>query len=212
MKERLELYDELKERNHTARSARVRPGGKKKYLLPSDKLSNSELKKMNGEIVVYTMKEPISWQKFKGYPVDIQKEYLQWFADEFGVSPGLMGDVFGISANYCTKLLREMGLRNVLCEMPLGGAREKLAEWLKQYRPESEVEEKPPVEEPKKKEPKPVEQPMFFNTITGCEMSMEGKASEIGQMLYNLFRDQTIAVNISFVGIKESEAESAEVV
>lgn len=208
MNERKELFDTLKEQNHTARSARTAVGGKKRYMLPSDRMSASEIEKMNGEIVVYEMKKPISWAKFKGYPKDVQREYLRWFVDEFGATTRMMASVFNLSDTYIYKALAPMGLNTMLPRSTSVENRAKFIEWLKQYRPETQAEETL-VEEPKKEKVKAVEQPMFFNTITGCEMSMEGKASEIGQMLFNLFRDQKIAVNISFVGAKE-EAEALE--
>lgn len=208
MFERQDYYEDQKERNHTARSARQRTGGKKKYLLPSDRMSASELKKMNGEITVYTMKEPISWIKFKSYPKDIQKEYIQWFVDEFGASRRVFVSMFQVSAAPVYNYFKERGYLDMLVKQMTEDNTAKFDEWLKQYRPKTE-QEAPVVEEPKKEKVKPVEQPMFFNTITGCEMSMEGKASEIGQMLFNLFRDQKIAVNISFVGAQESESVNA---
>lgn len=205
---RRDLYDDLKEKNAVARSTHSGRSGKSRYMMPSDYLSAAEKKKLNGEIVMYEMKVPISWAKFKSYPKDIQKEYLQWFADEFSASSGMMAKIFELAPTYCATTLRKMGLGDVLCRQPTVVGRKAFDEWLKQYRPEEESEEKPPVEEPKKKETKPMEQPMFFNTITGCEMSMEGKASEIGQMLFNMFRDQKISVSISFV---VDSAEVAEV-
>ena len=72
---------------------------------------------------------------------------------------------------------------------------------------EEKVDEIPVPEEPKKKV---VEQPIFFNSIVGCEMNLEGKASEISQTLFSLFRDQKIAVSVVFVGAKETE-ETLEV-
>ncbi len=209
MTERLDYYDEQKERNSTARSARMRPGGKKKYLLPSDKLSAGEIKKLNGEITVYTMKEPISLNKFRGYPKDIQKEYLKWFVDEFGATARMMAKVFGVSDTYMCKVVQQMNLNGLMPRSTTVEKRLQFEAWLSQYRPQEETKQTV-VEEPKKEKAKVVEQPMFFNTITGCEMSMEGKASEIGQMLFNLFRDQKVCVNISFVGEKESVIEDAE--
>lgn len=205
-----ELYAELKEQSHTARSARQRPGGKKKYLLPSDRLSPSELKKMNGEITVYTMKEPISWVRFKSYPKDIQKEYLQWFVDEFGMSRGMFAEMVGLSSTGVYPYLKQQGHIDMLHKMPTRENLVKFKLWLSQYRPEEEsAQEGPPVEEPKKEKVKVVEQPIFFNSIVGCEMNLEGKASEISQTLFSLFRDQKIAVSVVFVGGKETE--SAEV-
>lgn len=201
-----ELFDELKEQSHTARSARQRPGDKKKYLLPSDRLSPGELKKMNGEITVYTMKEPISWVRFKSYPKDIQKEYLQWFVDEFSLSRGMLAEMMGMSSTGVYPYMKQQGLIGMLCRNPSDDRKWKFKEWLKQYRPEEETtQEETPVEEPKKERVKVVEQPIFFNSIVGCEMNLEGKASEISQTLFSLFRDQKIAVSVVFVGAKETE-------
>lgn len=196
-----DFYEEQKARNSVTRSARQRTGGKKKYLLPSDRLSPSELKKMNGEIAVYEMKKPISWQKFKGYPKDVQKEYLQWFADEFGATVGMMGKMFGISNTYLSTSFKKMGLADILHRGTKQEGLLKFNSWLKEQNPE--IEEVPIPEEPKKEKVKVVEQPMFFNTITGCEMNFEGKASEISQTLFTLFRDQRIAVSVVFLGAKE---------
>lgn len=194
-----DFYEEQKERNSTARSSRQRLGGAKKYMLPSDRLSASELKKMNGEIVVYEMKVPISWEKFKGYPKDMQREYLQWFVDEFTATQGMMARIFGRNPGYVGTTLKKMGHDGVLRKMPKEAGLKKFNEWLKQFNVESE----PVVEKNVEKPVRAIEQPLFFHTITGCEMSMEGKASEIGQTLFSLFRDQKIAVNISFVGANE---------
>ena len=158
---------------------------------------------------MYTMKEPISMAKFRGYPKDIQKEYLQFFVDEFSATNRMMAAVFGVSDSYVYKALKEMGLDGVMLKSATAQNRVAFADWLRQFRPQSE-EKEAVVEEPKKEKAKVVEQPMFFNTITGCEMSMEGKASEIGQMLFNLFRDQKVCVSISFVGEKESVIEDAK--
>lgn len=205
-----DYYEEQKERNSVARSARTVKGGKKKYMLPSDRMSASEIKKMNGEVTMYELKKPISWAKFRGYPKDIQKEYLQWFADEFSSTTGMMAQIFEISPAYCNTFLKKMGLAGIMHYRATESGKKAFTEWLKQYRSETTTKEQPPVEENKKEKVKIVEQPMFFNTITGCEMSMEGKASEIGQTLFSLFRDQKIAVSISFVGAKE-EVETASV-
>lgn len=151
---------------------------------------------------MYTMKEPISWQKFKSYPIDIQKEYLQWFVDEFNMSRGMFADMVGLTGTGVYPYLKQQGLLDMLVRQPLVDDKLRFKEWLKQYNPDETVEEKP-AEEPKKEKVKIVEQPMFFNTITGCEMNFEGKASEISQTLFTLFRDQKIAVSVVFIGAKE---------
>lgn len=203
-----DLFDDLKEKNAVAKSARTKVGGKGRYMMPSDYLSATEKKKLNGEIIVYTMKEPISWVRFKSYPKDIQKEYLQWFVDEFGMTRGMFAEMVGISGAGVYPYLKQQGLLEMMPRMPTAENKLKFNEWLKQYRPEEEREETPVVEEPKKEKVKVVEQPIFFNSIVGCEMNLEGKASEISQTLFSLFRDQKIAVSVVFVGGKEPEEVS----
>ena len=193
-----ELFDDLKERNSIARSARTAVGGKRKYMLGSDYLSPSELKKRNGEITVYEMKKPIGWAKFKGYPKDVQREYLQWFADEFHATTGMIAKMFGISNTYMSSSLRKMGLSEILYRGTISQEVLRFSEWLAQFQPEVVVEEPIVPEKPK---PKLVEQPTFFHTIQACEMSMEGKASEISQTLFNLFKNQRIAVTVVFAGV-----------
>lgn len=202
-----DLFDDLKVKNAVAKSARTKVSGKGRYMMPSDYLSATEKKRLNGEITVYTMKEPISWEKFKGYPKDIQKEYLQWFADEFHATPGMIALVFGINETYASTAIKKLELRGILHKTRNIDGVVKFNEWLKQYKSEEEVKEVPVPEEPKKKV---VEQPIFFNAITGCEMNLEGKASEISQTLFSLFRDQKIAVSVVFVGGKESEDEKVD--
>lgn len=193
-----EMFDDLKERNSIARSARTAVGGKKRYMLGSDYLSPSELKKRNGEITVYEMKKPIRWAKFKGYPKDVQREYLQWFADEFHATTGMIAKMFGISSSYLSTSLSRMGLIGTLHRASVMGGMDRFEEWLEQFNGDEPVEEPIVPEKPK---PKPVEQPTFFHTIQACEMSMEGKASEISQTLFNLFKDQRIAVTVVFAGV-----------
>lgn len=197
-----EMFDDLKERNSIARSARTAVGGKRKYMLGSDYLSPGELRRKNGEITVYEMKKPIGWAKFKGYPKDVQREYLQWFADEFHATTSMVAKVLGITSTYLSTELGRMGLSGILHRQPVQEGKNRFCEWLKQFEADEPVDEPVVPEKPK---PKPVEQPTFFHTIQACEMSMEGKASEISQTLFNLFKDQRIAVTVVFAGATEVE-------
>ena len=201
-----DLFDDLKVKNAVAQSARSRPSGKGRYMLPSDYLSATEKKKLNGEITVYEMKVPISWAKFKGYPKDIQKEYIQWFVDEFSLSRGFFCKMLGISVPGGYPYMKQQGFLEMFVRQMRKEDEIRFNEWLKQYRPDEETtQEEPPAEELKKEKVKVVEQPIFFNSIVGCEMNLEGKASEISQTSFSLFRDQKIAVSVVFVGGKETE-------
>ena len=104
-----DLFDDLKTKNAVAKSARIKVGGKSRYMMPSDYLSAIEKKKLNGEITVYEMKKPISWKKFKSYPKDIQRDYLQWFVDEFGISRGALAPMLGVTVTGMYPYFKQQG-------------------------------------------------------------------------------------------------------
>ena len=62
--------------------------------LPSDALTPSQLKKMNGEYVTYSLDKVYSYKDFKGLPVDFQADYLNHWMERFGVSLSTLGQHF----------------------------------------------------------------------------------------------------------------------
>ena len=169
-------------------------------MLPSDRLSHWQRKKMNGEITVYKMKVPITLAEFKSYPLEYKKEYLQWFVDEFGMSQSMVGKLLGTSQSHAGVILKNYGLMDMLRGHSVTfEQRRAFDEWLVEQRGDNKEEV---VEEKPKAAP---ETPVFFNTITGCEMSFEGSAAEISQTIFSLFRNQRIAVNIVFAGAEKND-------
>lgn len=56
----------------------------KKCSLPSDHLTNAQLKKLNGEVITMSMRNPMTKQEFFDLPKDMQKNYLQFLIDNYG--------------------------------------------------------------------------------------------------------------------------------
>lgn len=140
-----DLFDDLKVKNAVAKSARTKVGGKGRYMMPSDYLSATEKKKLNGEITVYEMKKPISWKKFKSYPKDIQKDYLQWFVDEFGVTRGTLAPMFGVTVTGMYPYFKQQGFLDMFPKVAKADAAGRFSMWLEQFDLESKT---PVVEEP----------------------------------------------------------------
>ena len=91
-------YDVYRKKNVARSAARRKCGSKsKKCTLPSDHLTKSQLKKLNGEVVTYKMKEPIVWKEFKAMPPALQSEYITGLINEFHVTMKYVADMLGIS-------------------------------------------------------------------------------------------------------------------
>ena len=102
------FYDECADRKRTARGAfnkrthNCKRGGVK---FPSDYLSKKEKNKMNGEIKVYKMNEPITYAEFKKYPDDLKKQYVNNLREKFDVSDTAIAEMMGINKRTLNRLL-----------------------------------------------------------------------------------------------------------
>lgn len=102
------FYDECADRKRTARGAfnkRTHNGKRGGVKFPSDYLSKKEKNKMNGEIKVYKMNEPITYAEFKKYPDDLKKQYVNNLREKFDVSDTAIAEMMGINKRTLNRLL-----------------------------------------------------------------------------------------------------------
>lgn len=102
------FYDECADRKRTARGAfnkRTHNGKRGGVKFPSDYLSKKEKSKMNGEIKVYKMNEPITYAEFKEYPDDLKKQYVNNLREKFDVSDTAIAEMMGINNRTLSRLL-----------------------------------------------------------------------------------------------------------
>lgn len=102
------FYDECADRKRTARGAfnkRTHNGKRGGVKFPSDYLSKKEKSKMNGEIKVYKMNEPITYAEFKKYPDDLKKQYVNNLREKFDVSDTAIAEMMGINKRTLNRLL-----------------------------------------------------------------------------------------------------------
>ena len=195
---------DLREKKSAAYGGRHKKGGSKskKCTMPSDYLTPAQKRKMNGEVVMYKIGQPISWQEFKSYPQDIQQEWIDRFYEMFGCCSAGLSLLWGkkvatIGAWMARNDLKSPG-KGRLNEM----SKRQIMCWIGGKEEEPVVEEN--VEE--KVEEKGVDAPYFADVLKGGRLCLEGDANEICQTLYGIFRNKRVKVDVRF-----TEADKEEV-
>ena len=98
----------------TASSFCKKRGSKsKKCTLSSDRLTNAQWKKRNGDIIVFQMNLPTNWNNFKNISRDLQEEYLQKLVDRYGVTQDCLSQMLGISKVTLRKLITEINAKQL---------------------------------------------------------------------------------------------------
>lgn len=112
--EQYELYQDIKEKKVTARSARhtrthCGKGGPVKF--PSDYKTKKELEAMNGECKSYRLNDPMSWEEFKAMPEDLKKDYIKLIRQKYNAPDKEIAEhIFKTSYYTVSKWIREAGL------------------------------------------------------------------------------------------------------
>lgn len=76
---------EVKEKKSVANSAKKRVGHSRKCTMPSDYLSESEKRKLNGNISTVNTNVPMPWELFRNLPTTLQQEYIESLVSRFHV-------------------------------------------------------------------------------------------------------------------------------
>ena len=107
-------YD-VRQKKDVARSAAHRVCGSKsrKCSLPSDGLSKAQIEAMHGEVQSYNLSRPMDWHTFRGMPEDLQKEYIRNLQEDFRVTDGMLGEMFGKSPATIQQLRQAVGIRSL---------------------------------------------------------------------------------------------------
>ena len=65
---------------------------------------------MNGPVVSYNMNKPVSWEEFKLWPHDIEREYLQLLMEKYSVGTPELAKMFGVSDKQMQDRRKKIGL------------------------------------------------------------------------------------------------------
>ena len=203
---------EVKERKKIANQAKYRKNGRKskKCSLPSDSLTPAQIKKMNGECKVYKIGQPISFNEFKSYPVEMQIKYLEWMRDNLGANRQMIVETLGISNGYIYTYAKSALGRTDLWRRQATEQNKKLfRKWLKGST-NAVVKE-----QPKQEEKKPIEKAdkmviPVFNVISCGELHLSGSAAEIGQTIWRIFGEARLEMDITF-SVEQKKEEPLDV-
>lgn len=106
--ERFVFNQDVLERSKMKTGARHKKNGckSKKCTLPSDHLTPSQKKKLNGEVMTIKMNEPYrNWKQFKKLNMSLQAEYIRNLITNYGARSMDIASMFGIApttfATYC---------------------------------------------------------------------------------------------------------------
>ena len=185
----------------------------KKCTLPSDKLTTKELKKLNGECVVYDWSKPITWAEFKKYPYDIQKECLSHFSKKWGCSAGMFCGMMDIPKTTWASYQNKYRLSHILVRQATRSDKEEFQKWLNGFK----SDEAETVTEPAPVEVKTVEKevvkiqtlPLFVHTLNKGNFTMSGIGNEIAQTLSSIFQNARVEMRVDFRVLPEGDPEEA---
>ena len=101
------------EKKNIGRSSKHRTNGGGRVVFPSDHLTPSERRKLNGKVKTYKLKEPMKWPAFKQMPVELQITYIRLIRKSWNPPDSELARMFGINRNTLGSLLKELDLASV---------------------------------------------------------------------------------------------------
>ena len=106
---------DVKEKKIIARGAYARKGGSKskKCSLPSDLLTPAQKRKLNGPCDSVKLDEPMTWERFKGLPLSLAKEYVTNLRETYGATQKMFAQMFGVSPPFLSKTFGTMGFSSL---------------------------------------------------------------------------------------------------
>ena len=108
-------YDVMQKKRIARGASRMKRGSKsKKCTLPSDYLTATQKRRLNGPVSTYKLDEPMSLESFKAMPEDLQIQYILGLQENYGANDEMIGKMFKKSDTIALRL------RNSLNIKPLG--------------------------------------------------------------------------------------------
>ena len=115
MKDEKYLYiSDVRDKKITARSARHKRthngrGGSVK--LPSDYMTQKEIKAMSGECKSYKLNKPMNWKEFKAMPDDIKISYIKLIREKFGATDSAIANMMNVNNCSFSQEMNRLGIR-----------------------------------------------------------------------------------------------------
>ena len=209
----MELIDyDVRDRKSLARAARYKKNGSKskRCTLPSDRLTDAQLRKRNGGLNVYQIGKPITWEEFKKYPLDMQREYLKHFAEKHKCNVEMLANMMGCKKETLQAYTHRKGLSGIVARKPTAEAQMAFYRWLEGQKIRGcEKEEAVEPEETVPEEPAKVKAPtMAGSTILGGSCTMKGTANEHLLELQQMLKNENVIMSVTWHRAEEDNADA----
>ena len=138
----------------------------------------------------YNFNSRITWEEFKGWPLDIQQEYADWFVDRWGLGLSYMARMFVVSVSTVTKYFHTAGLK--FRPKLKGTMTDRMAfeAWLR-GEPENKDEPDPEVQTPAARDDEPIK-------MKGGTLHFEGSVAAILEAVYKIIGDGTGKISVQW--------------
>jgi len=205
-------YD-IKQRKALSRSAFAKKNGSKskKCTLPSDRLTEAQIRRLSGPVITYNLSKPMSYDTYKTLPYSVRKEYLEKLTGEFNASSRKICAMMHTSQYSVERELKQLGI-------PTGGPHRYMTQaqaaawdgWTHATDANTEAKapsviettpdpDSPPVV-PTAPDPGPATEPQPSTLLSGC-YTLAGSVRDIIAELYlrmDLDRNAEITVEFTY--------------
>lgn len=194
-------YDNWQKKILAKNATKRKCGAKsKKCTLPSDYLTNKQIRERNGKIVSFNLNAPMTWSQYITLPDDIKKEYILTLRKKYNANQTVIAEMFGRAKATISKEMKRLNLR---MDGEIRMTKEEIRdfrEWVAGDIDEPMQKEDAPIDsvpsikcEPVPAEPK---NPPEAHIISG-QLSFTGNAGNICEALFRVIKDMPGALKLT---------------
>lgn len=166
--------------------------------LSCDYMTPKQLKELNGEVHTYQMNKPLTWEEFKAYPAEFQKEYLNGLIAEYNVNYTTLSEMLGVGTSSIKRIIEKNHL-GVTFQVGHSMTGEQRKAWKKFL---SQDSEEPDMEDSVSEQEKEPIQVTPSATMTRFSMTFQGcidPVSIVNSLHQMLGKDAVGTLNIEFI-------------
>lgn len=187
-------FDAIQKKN-IARSAYARKTGARprKVTMPSDYLTTTQTKELNGKMATYNLSKPMTFAEFKAMPQDLQREYIAKLRNTYHASAMQIGKMLGCADETARRIIRELNFNTSLHMVMNPEQKQRWLAWQgitpDSDEPMPDPEEQPNTEPENKAEPVAPIAPIAptCSAMQGGKLRLTGTAEEILDSLRTVF-------------------------
>ena len=197
-------YDNWQKKILAKNATKRKCGAKsKKCTLPSDYLTNKQIRERNGKIVSFNLNAPMAWSQYITLPDDIKKEYILTLRKKYNANQIVLSEMFGRGKSTISMEMKRLNLRLGREVRMTSTEIHEFRKWVAgdieepMKKEEAPIKYEPVLEEPMKKEEAPIKcEPVLdepkksleVHIISG-QLSFTGSAVNVCEALFSVIKD-----------------------